>query len=107
MTSNRQEFFPIDDIIQEFYNYQNHQELFDIITIVGEGEPTLYKNLGQLINRLKNLTNKPIAVITNGSLLSDINVQNELMHADIVLPSMDAYNEISFRKINRPHVSIK
>ncbi len=107
MTSTRKEFFSVQDILNEFSAYQNNQDLFDIITIVGEGEPTLYQNLGQLIISLKKVTNKPIAVITNGSLLADPQVQQELMDADLVLPSMDAFDEKSFRKINRPHVSVK
>lgn len=107
MTSTRKEFFSVQDILNEFSAYQNNQDLFDIITIVGEGEPTLYQNLGQLIVSLKKVTNKPIAVITNGSLLADPQVQQELMDADLVLPSMDAFDEKSFRKINRPHVSVK
>ncbi|MBO8158442.1 hypothetical protein [Thermosyntropha sp.] len=52
-------------------------------------------------------TDKPVAVITNGSLLYDPQVQAELSNADIVLPTLDAYDEVSFKKINRPHGSLK
>lgn len=76
---------------------------FDVVTIVGEGEPTLYLGLGKLINMIQSFTDKPVAVITNGSLLYDPNLQLELESADIVLPSLDAYDETSFKKINRPH----
>jgi len=41
-------------------------------------------------------------VITNGALLADEIVRDELKNADIVLPSLDAHDESSFRKINRP-----
>ena len=107
MTNTRKEYFDYKDIIEEFKLYLKNNIKFDVVTIVGEGEPSLYKDLGKLINELKLLTDKPIAVITNGALLSDSEVREELKNADIVLPSLDASNEQMFKKINRPHGSIK
>lgn len=106
MTNIRKRFFNYQDIIKEFKEYLNDNIKFDVVTIVGEGEPTLYIDLGILINELKLLTDKPIAVITNGALLSDSKVREELRNADIVLPSLDASDEKMFKKINRPHGSI-
>lgn len=106
MTNTREIFFPSDDILTELKTAIENQIKFDVITIVGEGEPTLYKNMGEIISSIRKLTEKPIAVITNGALLYDKEVQSELMQADIVLPTMDAYDEISFKKINRPHKSL-
>ena len=60
---------------------------------MGEGEPTLYSGLGELIDKIKEISDVPVAVITNSSLLADSAVQNALLNADIVLPSMDAYDE--------------
>jgi len=103
LTNTRQSFFDIDLILKEFETVINHSIKYDVVTIVGEGEPTLYLHLGTLITSLKALTHKPIAVITNGALLYDEEVQEALMHADIVLPTLDAYDELSFKAINRPH----
>ncbi|RXI47722.1 radical SAM protein [Clostridium tetani] len=103
LTNTRKEFFPLEDIINEFKKYISYDKNFDVISIVGEGEPTLYSKLGKLISSLKNLTDKPIAVITNTGLLYDKNVQGELLNADIVLPSMDFFNEESFRSLHRPY----
>lgn len=106
MTNTRQWFYPLEDILIEFEQVlENHTE-FDVVSIVGEGEPTLYLGLGQLIVELKKRTSKPIAVITNGALLYDPVVRQELSHADIVLPTIDAWDEASFRAINRPHRSL-
>ncbi len=96
-------FFPVKEIICEFEQALRNNLEFDVITIVGEGEPTLYLKLGDLIDNIKKRTDKPVAVITNGALLYDRDVQAELSKADIVLPSMDAYDNDSYRKINRPH----
>ena len=41
----------------------------DYITFVGQGEPLLSASLGRLIRDVKALTDIPLAVITNGSLL--------------------------------------
>lgn len=103
LTNTRQPFFDVDLILKEFETVINHSIKYDVVTIVGEGEPTLYLHLGTLITSLKALTHKPIAVITNGALLYDEEVQEALMHADIVLPTLDAYDELSFKTINRPH----
>lgn len=107
MTNKRTKYFDYNDLIEEFKSYLNNNIKFDVVTIVGEGEPLLYLDLGILIHELKLLTDKPIAVITNGALLSNCIVREELKNADIVLPSLDASNENMFKRINRPHGSIK
>lgn len=109
IVNERQYFYPVHEIIQEVSDLieQISEDAFDVISIVGDGEPTLYSGLGKLILELKKITVKPIAVITNGGLLSQDDVRQELLEADIVLPSLDAYNEEMFKQINRPHGSIK
>ena len=106
LTNERKMFFDVDKIIAEFQETVSSGIDFDVVTIVGEGEPTLYLGLGELISKLKLLTKKPIALITNGALLFDLGVQLEIESADIILPSLDSYDEKSFKKINRPHGSI-
>ena len=102
MIGERKEFFPLKDIINEFKDYLKESFDFDVVTIVGEGEPTLYSKLGELIKEVKKITDKPVAVITNGALLSSKEVRDELMNADILLPSIDGYNEDTAKKIDRP-----
>ena len=106
MTNTRQEFFPLEEILAEFREYLQGSIPFDVVTVVGEGEPTLYSRLGELIAGLKKETDKPVAVITNGALLYDAEMRRELMEADIVLPSLDAVTEEQYRKIDRPLGSI-
>lgn len=107
MTNTRQMFFDPADILKELDQVLAKGINFDVLTIVGEGEPTLYAGLGKLIGEIKKRTDKALAVISNGALLYDPDVQEELMPADIVLPSMDAFDEKSFKKINRPHGNLK
>jgi len=73
------------------------------ITFVGSGETMLHSAIGQMINVVKQMTDIPLAVITNGSLLYQPQVRAELEMADAVLPSLDAGNPELYRRINRPH----
>ena len=102
MTNTRQEFFCLEDILKEVDAYLQEELSFDVVTIVGEGEPTLYSRLGDLIDALHQRVDVPVAVITNGGLLYDASVREELMKADIVLPSLDAYCLDLYKKIDRP-----
>ena len=102
MTNTRKEYFPLEVIIQEFKDYLKEIDDFDVVSIVGEGEPTLYSRLGELIDQIKTIVDKPVAVITNSALLYEKDVQEALMKADIVLPSLDAYNEDVYKKVDRP-----
>lgn len=106
MTNTRRMFFPVQDIIGEFDEVLKKGIPFDVVTIVGEGEPTLYLGICELIRAIRERTDKPVAVITNGALLYDPVLRSELSPADIVMPTMDAYDEISFKRINRPHGSL-
>lgn len=73
----------------------------DWITFVGTGEPTLNSDLGTMLRGIRDETDLPVAVITNGSLLSRPEVRRELAPADAVLPTLDAGSPALFRRINR------
>ena len=103
MTNARQEFFPLEDILAEFDRCLGDLAHCDVVSIVGEGEPTLYARLGDLIRGIHQRTDKPVAVITNAALLYDPAVRQELCEADIVLPSLDSYDTESWHRIDRPY----
>ncbi|MGA1869383.1 MAG: radical SAM protein [bacterium] len=74
----------------------------DFITLGGSGEPTLNLNLQDLIKGIKSITNIPVAILTNSSLLSDRKIRDELSALDLIVPSMDAVSQEIFSAINRP-----
>lgn len=110
LTDVRQDFFPPDNVLEEIKNaYRIHvkpQEI-DYLTFVGEGEPTLCKSLGWLIGKIKQIWDIPVAVDTNGSLLYLEEVRQELQLTDVVMPSLDAGTEETFRKMNRSINTVK
>jgi wyosine [tRNA(Phe)-imidazoG37] synthetase (radical SAM superfamily) len=101
----RKAFFNVTDMVAEIASALDCQgaDSIDWITFVGSGETTLFSRLGSLIRYVKSLSNTPVAVITNGSLLYLPEVRNELCAADAVLPSLDSGSDELYRRINRPH----
>jgi len=73
----------------------------DYLTFVPDGEPTLDIHLTQTIALLKSL-DIPLAVITNGSLLWQPAVRQALHAVDWVSIKVDAVDEPTWRKIDRP-----
>ena len=103
-TVERRDFCPVREVVDELEaRLSAMRGKPDCITLSGSGEPTLYSRLGELIDEAKRLTDLPVAVITNSSLLWMPDVRRELSRADVVLPSLDAATEDSFHRINRPH----
>jgi wyosine [tRNA(Phe)-imidazoG37] synthetase (radical SAM superfamily) len=100
----RQRFsFQTEAIIQELADYLKGPGVTpDVITLAGSGEPTLNLGLGRIIREIKAMSRIPVAVLTNGALLYLPEVRQELAGADMVLPSLDAAREETYRTINRP-----
>ena len=105
-TVMRTDYVPVEEIQAELERKLTGGEIPDYITLAGSGEPTLNVGIGKLINWIKGFTDIPLAVITNGSLLWMSEVQDDLMGADLVLPSLDAGDDCLFQCINRPHGDI-
>ncbi|HNZ03180.1 MAG TPA: radical SAM protein [Myxococcota bacterium] len=74
----------------------------DFLTLGGSGEPTLYRDLAALITGLRRAFDIPIALLTNAVLFGDPAVRRDAALADVVLPSLDAWDEASFKLINQP-----
>jgi len=103
-TIERREWVPLNDVLEEFKERLASKP--DYITLSGSGEPTLYSRMDELIDRIRSMTDVPVAVLTNGSLLWQEEVRRQLMGAHLVIPSLDAGHSSMFQAINRPHESI-
>jgi wyosine [tRNA(Phe)-imidazoG37] synthetase (radical SAM superfamily) len=103
-TVERQAWVPLDEVLEQVKEKLSSAP--DYITLSGSGEPTLFSQMSELIDGIKALTNVPVAVLTNGSLLWREDVRNALMGADLIVPSLDAGNQAMFAAVDRPHESI-
>jgi wyosine [tRNA(Phe)-imidazoG37] synthetase (radical SAM superfamily) len=105
VTNERKDYWPPGQIVAEVRRVlqtRSEREI-DWVTFLASGEPTLHASLGRMIRDVKAITQIPVAVITNGALLYRPDVQEDLMAADAVLPSLDAGTAALYRAINRPH----
>ena len=107
-TVQRKEYVPKNLVLSELEGFLDKNEGdVDCITFAGSGEPTLHSKIGEMIDTIKTMTDVPVVVITNGSLLFLEDVRNDLMNADFMLPSLDAATTQGFHAVNQPHKSLK
>ena len=102
----RKVYVPVEPIISELKDALVQGLKTDYITIAGSGEPTLNSQLGEIVKQIKETTDIPVAILTNGTLLYRPDVRADCVMADVVMPSLDAGDERTFQKINRPHRGI-
>ena len=106
-TTRREIFFPAKDLFAELTEFLSSSPSLDFITFSGSGEPTLSLFIGEVIRFLKdNYPSYRVAVLTNGSLLSDPDVRRDLLPADVVLPTLSTVVKQTFLKIHRPDPGI-
>ena len=109
MAADRQEYYDPNELLievkEKISNAKLNDESIDYLTVVPDGEPTLDKNLGKLIDLIKPLGFK-IAVITNSTLLDKPEVRQEIGEADWVSVKVDTLDEKIWKKIDRPHKKI-
>ncbi|HUT27380.1 MAG TPA: radical SAM protein [Methanomassiliicoccales archaeon] len=79
----------------------------DMIMFKGTGEPLLASNIFSMVRKLKETAPKKVALLTNCSLLRDPEVLSGLGAFDIIVAKLDAADEDTFQRVNRPHPSIK
>ena len=100
---DRAEYAPIENVLTELKAKIADGLQADFITISGSGEPTLHAGLGRLIDGIGQITDIPVAVITNGTLLFRADVREDCAKAEVVLPSLDAGDAETFEAMNHPH----
>lgn len=106
-TIQRKEYIAADDISREIEEVLREGKRIDYITFSGSGEPTLNSEIRRMISRIKELTSIPLAILTNGTLLYRPRIREDLMEADLVIPSLDTVTQEIFEMVNRPHPSLK
>jgi wyosine [tRNA(Phe)-imidazoG37] synthetase (radical SAM superfamily) len=100
LPKDRTVFVPTEALMKEIRSLPDLAA--DYITFAGNGEPTLAKNLGEMIRAVKMFRKEKIAVITNASLIGRTDVREDLLRADLVEVKLDAPSPESLRRVNRP-----
>ncbi len=105
LTCQRAEYVPTSEIIAEidaFCRDRARLGAVDVVTVTASGEPTLHAGLGAILAHIREVADRPVAVLTNGTTLGDPRVRQDLALADIVIPSLDSALPEGFRKVDRP-----
>jgi wyosine [tRNA(Phe)-imidazoG37] synthetase (radical SAM superfamily) len=105
-TVERRDFVPVEAVLAELREALCEGSKADFVTIGGSGEPTLHCRLGELIDGIKGITDVPVALLTNGTLFDRPDVREDCARLDVVLPSLDAGDEQTFGRIDRPEPTI-
>jgi len=105
-TVERKPYVDMAEVVAELKDKLRSDVEIDVITVSGSGEPTLNSQISELISEIKAISDIPVVVITNGTLLSDQQVRKDLAQADVVMPSLDAGDEETFKRINCPHITL-
>ena len=105
-TAERADYVPVDEIVAEVRQVLAAGADPDYVTLGGSGEPTLHRSFGEIGGRLRDFTDVPLALLTNGTLFWIPEVRAACAPLDLILPSLDACDEETFRRVNRPHDSI-
>ncbi|MEK7813093.1 MAG: radical SAM protein [Candidatus Desantisbacteria bacterium] len=100
ISTNRKVYVPTQKIVEELKGL--HDVKIDYLTFSGRGEPCMAKNLGEAIESVRTLMAKPVAVLTNATLLDRDDVLTELALADVVAVKFDAWSQSSLCTINNP-----
>jgi wyosine [tRNA(Phe)-imidazoG37] synthetase (radical SAM superfamily) len=110
MSDQRREFYSpvavvaaVEDRVGEV---RQRGQRIDFLTFVPDGEPTLDVHLGVELQELRRLGVR-LAVISNGSLCHVEDVRRDLMGADWVSFKVDAVDKPTWRRVDRPHRSLR
>ena len=108
LTTERLEYVKYHHVIAELKQFMGGKPKIDYITFSGSGEPTLNSKIGDVVDFIKrNYPEIKTAVLTNGTLLFDKALRNEILNVDVILPSLDAASQIVFERIDRPYSNLK
>ncbi len=108
LTTERREYIQREEIVTEVEEFlAKYKGPLDHITFSGLGEPTLNSEIGYMISEVKKLTSVPVAVLSNGSLISRDDVKHDLLNADIVKFTLNAALSAEYGNINQNNPSIE
>jgi wyosine [tRNA(Phe)-imidazoG37] synthetase (radical SAM superfamily) len=107
LTIERKEYVPLNDVKEELKEWKKANNKADFITLSGAGEPTLHLRFGELLEFIEEELKMPSVLLSNGSMFYLPEVRQSALPATIVKLSLSAWDNESFRLINRPHPALE
>ena len=97
----------IDKIIKSLKEVLKIEKDIDVLTITANGEPTLYPYLSELMDRIDNIKGDiKTLILSNGSTINSLRVQEALKKFDIVKLSLDCITESCLKRLDRAEKNI-
>ena len=111
-TTHRGEGFPeVDDVARALETALKKHPRVDYITFAGNGEPTLHPAFDAVVAAVRRVRDRhasgtPLALLSNATTLRRDAVVDALPFVDFAVLKLDAADERTFRRINRPVIPI-
>ena len=97
----------VDEVIISIKEALEREKDIDVLTITANGEPTLYPYLSQLIDRIDTIKGDiKTLILSNGSTINSLKVQEALKKFDTVKLSLDCITESCLKRLDRAEKSI-
>jgi len=104
LTVRRKEYTPVDKVQKELASFLSQKPALDYITFSGSGEPSLHSRINEIVFFLKKeFPQYKLALLSNGTLLHNPEVREDILDIDVVKISIDTVSEDTFVRLNRPH----
>jgi wyosine [tRNA(Phe)-imidazoG37] synthetase (radical SAM superfamily) len=98
----------VEEVIEALKASLHSHGDIDFITLTANGEPTLYPHLSELIDQINTFKGRTkTLILSNGSTIGDVKVQDALLKLDEVKLSLDCATQKCLRKLDRSHKGIE
>lgn len=103
----RREYVPTAAVLAELEEWLKADGRADYITLSGSGEPTLHSRFGEVLEFIRKNSTIPGALLTNGTLLNLLEVQDAASHASVVKTALSAWDQGTYNWFNRPYPKLR
>lgn len=102
----------VDDLARELEEYDVDRFLLDHITFSGNGEATMHPDFDRAVDIVTEFRDRCVpqartAILSNSSMVMKPEVRKALLKLDRRIMKLDAGDEATFRKVNRPPADLK
>ena len=106
-TLERREYVPVDQVLAEFDDWMARGGQADVVTLAGNGEPTLHSRFGEIIDAIGDRCRFRRILLSNGSLFSLSEVRRSAARAEVVKATLSSWDQNSFAAAHQPHPSLQ